>query len=280
VTGIASSLTENRLSEAVSVFTHGGETLATSYGANAVAFFGEGATVLVDPFVSPVQAAELGALLRARDRSPVTHVVLTHHHTDHALGAGYFAANGAEVVAHEEAAARMAKEHPGLIAERRRNPEVAHLFESAAAYVPTRIVSDTFFLGAGGLRLDIFHPGHAHTPGDLCVRAPDLGVFVAGDLVSTGYHPNLEDADVAGMRAALERLRLLPFRTLVPGHGSMGGREGVEDQLRYLDRTQKIVAGFPRSAGVDEVVSALARDFPDFRLRIVLPALVGRLRGT
>ena len=228
---VTASLAENRLSEAVSVFTYGGETLATSYGSNAVAFFGEGAIVLVDPFVSPVSAAALDAVLRARTAAPVTHVVLTHHHTDHALGAGYFAAKGAEVVAHEKAAARMAKEHPGLIAERRRIPEVAHLFESAAPYVPSRIVSDTFLLEAGGLRLDVFHPGHAHTPGDLCVHAPGPGVLVAGDLVSTGYHPNLEDADVAGMRAALERLRLLPFRTLVPGHGPAGGREGVEDQL-------------------------------------------------
>jgi cyclase len=273
-------LTENRLSGAVSVFTHGGETLATSYGANAVAFFGAGATVLVDPFVSPVQAAELGALLRARDTSPVTHVVLTHHHTDHALGAGYFAAKGAEVVAHEEAAARMAKEHPGVIAERRRNPEVAHLFEAAAPYVPSRIVSGTYLLEAGGLRLDVFHPGHAHTPGDLCLYAPALGVLVSGDLVSTEYHPNLEDADVAGWRSALEALRGIPFRTLVPGHGLTGGREAVEDQLLYLDRTRRIVAGAPESAGEDELTSALARAFPQFRLRIVLPALVDRFRRT
>ena len=82
---IASSLAETRLSEAVSVFTYGGETLATSYGANAVAFFGEGGIVLVDPFVSPLLAAELDARLRARTADPVTHVVLTHHHTDLSL---------------------------------------------------------------------------------------------------------------------------------------------------------------------------------------------------
>ena len=271
-------LAENRLSEAVSVFTHGGETLATSFGANAVAFFGDGAIVLVDPFVSPVQAAGLDALLRARTAAPVTHVVLTHHHTDHALGAGYFAANGAEVVAHEKAAARMGKEHPGLIAERRKDPEVAHLFESAAPYAPSRIVSETFLLEAGGLRLDVFHPGHAHTPGDLCVYAPGPGVLVAGDLVSTGYHPNLEDADVAGMRAALERLRLLPFRTLVPGHGPAGGREGVEDQLRYLEAAESAVRRALESGTEEDARAALTRAFPLFRLGIVFPALVARLR--
>ena len=274
----AASLAEDRLSAAVSVFTYGGETLATSYGSNAVAFFGDGAIVLVDPFVSPVQAAELEALLRARSSARVTHVVLTHHHTDHALGAGYFAAKGAEVVAHEEAAARMANEHPGLIAERRKNSEVAHLFESAAPYVPSRIVSDAFLLEAGGLRLEVFHPGHAHTPGDLCVHAPALGILVAGDLVSSGYHPNLEDADVEGMRAALGRLRLLPFRMLVPGHGPTGRREGVEDQLRYLETAQSAVRRALESGTEEDAHAALTRAFPLFRLGIVLPELVARLR--
>jgi len=271
-------LAENRLSGAVSVFTYGGETLRTSYGVNAVAFFGPGATVLVDPFVSPVQAAELDALLRTRGAPPVTHVVLTHHHTDHALGAGYFAARGAQVVAHAKAAIRMAVEHPALIAERRRIPEVAPLFVPAEPYTPSRLVKGGFLLESGGLRLDVFHPGHAHTSGDLCVYAPALGVLVSGDLVSTGYHPNLEDADVAGLGSALERLLSLPFRTVVPGHGSAGGREAVGDQLRYLDCARKIVAESSKTAGEDEITSALARAFPEFRLRIVLPALVDRYR--
>ncbi|HSB64584.1 MAG TPA: MBL fold metallo-hydrolase [Thermoanaerobaculia bacterium] len=274
----AAAPTEARLSESVSVFTYGGETLATSYGANAVAFFGDGATVLVDPFVSPVQAEGLDGLLHARTAAPVTHVVLTHHHTDHALGAGYFAAKGAEVIAHEKAAARMAEEHPGLIAERRRDPEVAHLFESAATYVPSRIISDTFLIEARGLRLEVFHPGHGHTPGDLCVLAPAPGVLVAGDLVSTGYHPNLEDADVTGMRAALGRLRLLPFSTLVPGHGPPSRRESLEDQLRYLDVAAKAVRRALESGTEGDARAAMTRAFPSFRLEIVLPALVAALR--
>jgi len=269
---------ETRLSGPVSVFTYGGETLATSYGVNAVAFFGAGATVLVDPFVSPVQAAELDALLRARGAPPVTHVVLTHHHTDHALGAGYFAARGSQVVAHAQAAARMAEEHPALIAERRRNPEVAPLFEPAEPYAPSRLVAGDFLLESGGLSLDVFHPGHAHTPGDLCIYAPALGVLVSGDVVSTHYHPNLEDADVAGWRSALGALGRIPFGTLVPGHGPPGGREAVEEQLRYFDLAEKVVAEAAETTGSDEAASRVARAFPEFRLRIVLPALVEAFR--
>jgi cyclase len=273
------SLAETRLSDAVSVFSYGGETLATSYGANAVAFFGDGAVVLVDPFVSPVQAAELETRLRERTAAPVTHVVLTHHHTDHALGAGHFAARGAEILAHEEAVARMAKEHPALIAERRRNPEVAHLFEAAEAYAPSRPVSGSLVLEAGGLRLDVFHPGHAHTPGDLCVYAPGPGVLAAGDLVSTRYHPNLEDADVAGMRAALSRLRALPFWALVPGHGPPGGREGLDAQLSYLDAAEAVVRETLKSGTFEDACGALARAFPDHLLAVVVPDAVKRLSG-
>ena len=170
------------------------------------------------------------------------------------------------------------RDDPALIAERRKNEDVAYLFEAAAAYAPRRVVKDGLLIEAGGLRLDVFHPGHAHTPGDLCVYAASLGVLASGDLVSTGYHPNLEDADVAGMRAALSRLKSLPFWTLVPGHGPAGGREGVDDQLAYLEAAEQVVVGALRDGSEEDACVAIARRFPDFRLEIVLPALVARFR--
>ena len=115
----------------------------------------------------------------------------------------------------------------------------------------------------------------AYTPGDLCVYVPALGVLVSGDLVSTGYHPNLEDANVAGWRAALERLHGIPYWTLVPGHGSAGGREAVEEQIAYFDaaeRTVKEAAEF----GFDPV-AALKAAFPDRLLTVVLPDAVKAL---
>ncbi len=273
-----SSLVETHVSGAVSVFTHGGETLAESYGSNATVFFGKGAVVVVDPFIAPRQAAALGARIAERTVDPVTHVVLTHHHTDHAFGASWFLSRGADVVAHEAAARRMALEHPALLAGRRRDPALVPLFEGAGSYAPTRLVTDGLALEAGGIRFDVFHPGPAHTPGDLCVYAPALGVLVPGDLVSSGYHPNLEDADVAQWRAALARLRGLPFWTLVPGHGPPGGREAVEGQIAYFDavtRTVREAAEF----GFDPV-AALEAAYPEHLLAAVLPVLAKALAPT
>jgi cyclase len=269
------TLSESRLSSLVSVFTHGGETLAKSYGSNATVFFGKGAVVVVDPFIAPRQAAALGARIAARTVDPVTHVVLTHHHTDHALGASWFAALGADVIAHEAAARRMALEHAGLIAERRRDPALVPLFEGAEPFVPDRLVTDGLAFEAGGLRFDVFHPGHAHTPGDLCVYVPSLGVLVAGDLVSTGYHPNLEDADVAGWRTALGALRAIPFWTLVPGHGPAGGRDAVEDQLAWFESAARAVRE-AAELGVDPV-AAIRSALPERLLTAVLPDAIAAL---
>lgn len=270
-------LAETRLTDHVSVFTHGGETLEESYGSNATVFFGKGAVVVVDPFVAPRQAAALGARIADRTPDPVTHVVLTHHHTDHALGASWFGPRGADVLAHEEAVRRMALEHPGLLAERRRDPSLAPLFEGAEPHVPNRPVRDGLAFEAGGIRFDLFHPGPAHTPGDLCLYAPALGVLVAGDVVSAGYHPNLEDADVAAWREALVRLRGIPFWTLVPGHGPAGDRELVVDQIAYFEAASRSVRE-AEEFGFDPV-TALKALYPDHLLAFVLPDSARRLAG-
>ena len=148
-------------------------------------------------------------------------------------------------------------------------------FDGAEPHAPRRLVRDSLAFEAGGIRFDVFHPGHAHTPGDLCVYVPALGVLVSGDLVSTAYHPNLEDADVARWRAALVGLRGIPFWSLVPGHGPSGGREAVEDQIAYFDtaeRTVREAAAF----GLDPV-AALKAAFPERLLAVVLPDTVRRL---
>ncbi|MGZ6970940.1 MAG: hypothetical protein ACXVID_04690, partial [Thermoanaerobaculia bacterium] len=65
---------------------------------------------------------------------------------------------------------------------------------------------------------------------------------------------------------------------LVPGHGPAGRREGVEDQLRYLDTAEGAVRRALDSGTETAACAAVARAFPLFRLGIVLPELVARLR--
>jgi len=101
------TLKESLLTPRLAVFTLGGDMPLTSYGANCVVFAGSAGTLLVDPLIAPAHARLIAEALSRRRFPPVTHVVVTHHHTDHALGASWFAARGAKVIAHERCAAAM-----------------------------------------------------------------------------------------------------------------------------------------------------------------------------
>lgn len=276
---LPAALRETRVSDRVVVFSPGGDTLATSYGANAVAVLGDGETLLVDPLVAPAYARELKRLLARRGAGPVRWVVATHHHTDHCVGASVFAGDGAEVVSHAFAAERMAAEHPALLAGRRASEEVAELFADAVPAAPTCRVTGPLELRVGGVPVVVLPCGPAHTAGDLRVDLPGLGVVVTGDLVSNGYHPNLEHADVRGWRRRLAELLACRATTFVPGHGAPGGREIVEAQLAWFEAAEGIV----RSAGAEgigdeEVEERIRRRFPGFLLEVVLPTAVDVLR--
>jgi len=132
------ALNETRLADDLFVWTLGGEEIATSYGANCTAVLGRDAVLLVDPFIAPAYARLVEEKVHEKTPVPVRHVVLTHHHTDHALGAGWFASRGVEVIAHPACGQAMAVEHPGLIASRRRQPDLADLFGDAEPYLPSR----------------------------------------------------------------------------------------------------------------------------------------------
>jgi glyoxylase-like metal-dependent hydrolase (beta-lactamase superfamily II) len=276
---LTAPLGETLVNDRVLVFSTGGEDLPSGWGANAVAVLGDGATLVVDPLVAPAYAREVKRHLAARGAGPVRWVVATHHHTDHSVGASVFAGEGAEVISHAIAAERMAAEQPAILAERRARADVGPLFADAVPAVPTRLVTTALELSVGGLRVVIRPCGPAHTPGDLRIDLPDLGVVVTGDLVFHGYHPNLEHADLDGWKQGLADLLREPRETtFVPGHGAPGGREIVEEQLAWFAAAEEEV----RRAALDgdnprRTEERLRKRFPGFLLEGALGTAVSVL---
>lgn len=268
-------LRETQISDRVVVWTLGGDTILTSWGANCTAIIGDRAVLLVDPLIAPAHARLVERALGRRTPLPVSHVLLTHHHTDHALGSSYFAARGAEVVAHRRCAERMEAEHPDLVASRRSSPETAALFSDADPQTPQRVFDDEVRIDLGGIFVRVTHPGHGHTPGDAIAWLPVESVAICGDLVSSGYHVNMEDASPRGVVAALAVLAALGARTYVPGHGPAGGSERIDEQRAYHRAVERTVQD-GLAAGLSErtIASELAGRFPGLLLPIVLPAAV------
>jgi glyoxylase-like metal-dependent hydrolase (beta-lactamase superfamily II) len=257
---VTSPLRETRLRDNVWVWTPGGDRIETSYGANCTAVAGGKSVLVIDPLIAPAFARLVEDSLREKTPLPVSHVVLTHHHTDHALGGGWFAGRGVNVVAHPACRDAMANEHPGLVASRRQVPHLAELFRDAEPYRPDTIVETSVTFDLGGSTARVFHPGHGHTAGDLAVELPAESVVVCGDLVSAGYHVNYEDAAIENLERGLRTFAALDARTYVPGHGPAGGAQILEDQLAYHDAVASA-----------ENVDDLRAKFPDHALAELLP---------
>ncbi len=271
---VSPTLTESIVTPRLSVLTLGGDTPLTSYGANALALAGREGTLLVDPLIAPAHAQLVAEALARRGIPPVTHVVVTHHHTDHALGAGWFAARGATVIVHERCAAAMAAQHAAIIEERRAMPALAALFAGAEPYAPAVTFRDAYRIDLGDVTAEARHFGPGHTSGDCVVLFPSEHAVACGDLVSSGYHFNYEEANLEGLPTALDALRSLPAPRFVPGHGPVGGVEIVEQQGRYHQVVAEIIRQASSPAHARDAIRA---QFPAHQLESAIESALARL---
>lgn len=157
-----------------------------------------------DTHVLVVDAAhDAGAILGAVGDRELIAIVCTHAHNDHVSAAPELAdRSGAPVLLHPDDRVLWDMTHPDR--------------------PPDRPLADGDSLAVGGLTLTVLHtPGHS--PGGVCLHAPDLGVLFSGDTLfhggpgATGRSFSDFPTIVASIR---ERLLTLPGDTLVhTGHG-------------------------------------------------------------
>lgn len=266
---------ETMLSPRLSVLTLGGAGVDTSWGVNCVARASPSGTLLVDPMIAPAHARLVEDALLRRGFPAVRYVVVTHHHTDHALGAAWFAARGATVVAHRRCAEEMAAQHPAVVAARRRARGTAELFADAEVRAPQVRFEERHVIDVGDGEVEVTHLGPGHTEGDAVVSFPEDGVVVCGDLVFARYHFNYEEADVEALPRRLEELLALPASWFIPGHGAPGGRELVEAQAAYHAEVERIV----RASAPAAARRLIEARFPAYALPEVIPTAVRAFGG-
>ncbi len=267
----APALHETLLTPRLLLLTLGGETILTSWGTNCLALAGRDATLVVDPLIAPAHARLVEAALARRGFPPVRHVALTHHHTDHALGAGHLATRGARVLCHVRCAEAMAAQHAGIVAARRHDPALAALFADAEPHAPAETFRTSATIDLGGVEAVVTHLGPGHTPGDAIVILESEGVAATGDLVFHGYHFNYEEADLGALQWRLEQLADLAVARFVPGHGAVGGRELLEAQRRYHREVAELVREAPDA---DAGRAAVRARFPGHALEEAIESAV------
>jgi len=208
------------------VYAHVGEKGARTYdneglNANLGLVVTPAGAVLIDSGATFRSARQIHEAVKKVTAQPLKWVVNTGGQDHRWLGNGYFKAQGAEIIAHEDARADMMN---------RGNDHVqalkAVLKERADGTVPTLptrwLQGNDERLELGGVVFEFKHRGGAHTPGDTMVWLPQKGVLFSGDVVYVDRM--LGVLPVSNTQRWLETFAVieqLDPKVIVPGHGSV-----------------------------------------------------------
>ncbi len=187
-------------------------------GGNIAVLGGPDGSLVVDAGV-PVRAREIYETVKRVGGKPVSGLINTHWHFDHAGGNEVFGKAGAIILA------------TATTRERLSTDQYTEVFKmttpaSPAVALPT-ICADTMTLHVGDETIRLAAVPPAHTDGDLIVHFTSRDVIHTGDLFSNGFYPNIDDSSrgwIGGMIAAADRILEIagPKTKIIPGHGPIG----------------------------------------------------------
>ncbi len=193
-------------------------------------------------------------------------VINTHHHGDHTGGNSAFTGS-VRVVAHEKAKARVlgqreryrgavrstlndlaksdADSAAGAI-ETVENMVVGWDEIETSSFAPTETVSGDASFTVGEQEVLVRHVGAGHTDNDVFVYLPGLNILHTGDLLFheiNAYCDTSAGVDIDGwIRSCEALLKVCDEKTVVvPGHGSVTDRTGIQKQIDYFGLLRRTV---------------------------------------
>ena len=225
---------------------------------NSTILVNDADVMIIDDHASPAAAWMLVEELKAITDKPVTTVINTHFHYDHAHGNQIFAP-AVQIIGHEFTRRMLIGKPlemplyanyiggmPGQI-ETLRKRIAAEKDPAAQAKLQTQLQSTEnnyasqkelrptppnvtltteMTLHRGDREIQIRYLGRGHTAGDVVVFLPRERVVITGDLLTSGLS-NMSDSYPLEWADSLDALKKLDFDTVVPGHGEA-----------YTDRTK------------------------------------------
>jgi glyoxylase-like metal-dependent hydrolase (beta-lactamase superfamily II) len=185
-------------------------------GGNIAVLTGSEGHILVDAGITASRPG-LTEALSSLGRVPVSHLINTHWHFDHADGNEWLSREGATILAHENT-----RKH---LSEATRVEDWDFNFPAApTAAVPREVFTTDCIVNLNGDIVELKHFGPAHTDGDAVVLLSEANILHAGDIYWNGFYPFIDystGGSIDGtIRAVDAILALVSEETIiVPGHG-------------------------------------------------------------
>lgn len=223
-------------------------------GGNIVVLGGPDGKVLIDAGIG-VSQPRIQTALDGLGKEPITKLINTHWHFDHADGNDWIHSAGAVILAHENT-----RKHLSVT---QRVDDWNYDFPPApAGALPSEIVDGTAELKVNGETLHLKYYGPAHTDGDLSVYFAEADVFHTGDTFWNGIYPFIDystGGTIDGMiKAAEANVAATTDKTIViPGHGPIGTRGDLIEFRDMLSAIRENVSALKtKGHSLDETIKA------------------------
>jgi glyoxylase-like metal-dependent hydrolase (beta-lactamase superfamily II) len=185
--------------------------------------------LVIDTRLTARQGREILEDLRELTSDPVTIVVDTHWHTDHAFGNAVF--RPAVIWGHENCVPVLrddADQAKAMVTEQ--HPDLAQDIAETEVIPPDRTLSEHANLHVGDRLVELRFLGRGHTDADIVVEIPAAGVLFAGDLLEDGATPFFGHGYPIDWPETASRLAERAPGIVVPGHGAVRDRAFAEEQ--------------------------------------------------
>lgn len=200
--------------------------------ANVILITGGSASLLVDTGSSHQCGVQIRQAIADTTDQPLTTVVLTHGHWDHAFGLSAFA--DLDTIGSENLIDDL------VCLENQTWAEKSGMNLDQLTH-PKTLLSLMTIRDLGGLTVEIVHFGPAHTRSDLVISIPQLNVILIGDLADTDPAQFDETSSPPGWIQTLNNIQTLtkPDTVIIPGHGTVLNTQQLmqfSDQLKTWGR--------------------------------------------
>ena len=202
--------------------------------ANIGFIVGDESVAVIDAGGSRAVGEAVYLAVRQVTDKPISHLILTHMHPDHVMGAAVMVEAGGQIVGHRKLSQ--------ALAARADTYEDSFARLMGAGFIGSRVpevgegIADRCAIDLGGRVLDLVAWETAHSESDVTVFDRQTGTLFTGDLVFDAHSPAL-DGSVLGWLRVLEALGTPAPARIVPGHGGpvLEWPSGVADVQRYLE---------------------------------------------
>lgn len=269
-----------------------------AFNSNSLVIVGDEDVILVDSHITPATARELLASIRQITDKPISVVVNTHFHYDHAHGNQVF--GDAKIIGHTFTREKMAgapldehtfRDHLGrtnigieraqgalaaAATDEERQAAEASLaaaqaqlaaLEEVAPVAPNVTLEERITLYRGEREIQLVFCGRAHTGGDVVVFLPNERLVFTGDMM-VGGPSYLGDGYVDEWPATLDNLAALEFDLILPGHGDKFTDRALIGHVRDFYRALWAQVADSRAQGKSIGDAAAAVDLRSFEDRL------------